>query len=582
MSLHNIIIILLFSSAATILIYYHLKYKKFKDISSYLINNDLIAIATINMQMKIINTNKKFIDLFKINNKELNKLSANEFTILNQNNEKFNLTELITTDTKHIFDHNISIQYKDTKINANICTLSSTTNNKNLIFVLIKEISEDHNYILKLQKQVSEKEIQLELSNKYLIEEIRKNKIAQKNITSLNNFLQNQNALLIRKEQNLNNHIKQLEKSYKEIENLKTQYLDRAYFLQQILDAIPMPLIVCDLNKKISFFNNAFAQTFSISLNEYKGKSCDSINIPICKQKCSLKLLNNNQNSNFMSFNNKHFNISSLFIKNLNNQNTAFIEIFQDVTELYKKNIKTQKSLKKEQEINALKTYLVNTISHEFRNPLAVINSAVQLFKELDSSISKQQKEQLFNKIFNSIEYITSILNDINLINKEESVSKLNFKPENVNIHNLINNTINNIKNINPNTEITYSIQKNINNVYIDEKLITIILNNIINNSIKFSSNKKPVINITITTDNNYLLFSIIDNGIGIPQHEIKKIFEPFYRASNSKNINGTGLGLSIVKNCVEIHKGKIKINSKPGDGTKTYIYIPYNNNQLS
>ncbi|MFA5403549.1 MAG: ATP-binding protein, partial [Ignavibacteria bacterium] len=65
------------------------------------------------------------------------------------------------------------------------------------------------------------------------------------------------------------------------------------------------------------------------------------------------------------------------------------------------------------------------------------------------------------------------------------------------------------------------------------------------------------------------------DEGIGIPEKELSSLFEPFYRASNTGNIPGSGLGLAIVKRFVELHNGKINIQSKVGEGTEFTITIP-------
>ena len=77
-----------------------------------------------------------------------------------------------------------------------------------------------------------------------------------------------------------------------------------------------------------------------------------------------------------------------------------------------------------------------------------------------------------------------------------------------------------------------------------------------------------------IEDENEFIKFTIKDNGIGIPREDINNLFEPFFRAQNTTGIKGTGLGLSIVKSYVELHKGKISLESEPGKGTKFFVRI--------
>ena len=72
------------------------------------------------------------------------------------------------------------------------------------------------------------------------------------------------------------------------------------------------------------------------------------------------------------------------------------------------------------------------------------------------------------------------------------------------------------------------------------------------------------------------IIFTITDHGIGIPKEDIKHIFEPFQRASNTESIKGTGLGLAIVKRCIEMHSGSIEIKSTMNIGTTVIVKIPY------
>ena len=112
--------------------------------------------------------------------------------------------------------------------------------------------------------------------------------------------------------------------------------------------------------------------------------------------------------------------------------------------------------------------------------------------------------------------------------------------------------------------------------VYADETMIEQVLNNLISNAVKYSNNNTEV-NVKTIIDLENFIISVTDKGVGINENEIQDIFKIFYK-SEKKNVNrekSSGLGLAIVKKIVDLHKGKISVKSKVGEGTTIYISIP-------
>lgn len=103
--------------------------------------------------------------------------------------------------------------------------------------------------------------------------------------------------------------------------------------------------------------------------------------------------------------------------------------------------------------------------------------------------------------------------------------------------------------------------------------LLELALSNIIFNAAKFSNNQ--LIDITLTTDNTYIIITVKDKGIGIKKEDIEKLTVPFFRSSNAYGIDGTGLGLSLTSKIIKLHKGKLHITSEIHNGTAVYIMIP-------
>ena len=107
------------------------------------------------------------------------------------------------------------------------------------------------------------------------------------------------------------------------------------------------------------------------------------------------------------------------------------------------------------------------------------------------------------------------------------------------------------------------------------EKL-SIAIKNVIENAVKYSKDEGGKVTVEVTSDRKKLYINVIDTGVGIPQKDLPKIFDRFYRGDNAyKGANGSGLGLSMVKKIIEEHNGDIRVTSKKGQGTTVKISIP-------
>jgi signal transduction histidine kinase len=121
---------------------------------------------------------------------------------------------------------------------------------------------------------------------------------------------------------------------------------------------------------------------------------------------------------------------------------------------------------------------------------------------------------------------------------------------------------------------INFAIQGNCTDAKMDEKLLGHILTNLLSNAMKYSP-KGGTIRFDLISTSDSAVFRIQDTGIGIPVQDLDKLFESFRRASNVGTIPGTGLGLAIVKKCVDLHRGKIAVESELGVGTTFTVTLP-------
>lgn len=257
----------------------------------------------------------------------------------------------------------------------------------------------------------------------------------------------------------------------------------------------------------------------------------------------------------------------------LNNINKELVEQIKKERELENQ---LQEALLKEKEMNQLKVRFFAAVSHEFRTPLAGILTSTQMIQRYGKKWSEDKLLNHFHNIEKTVNHLTKLLDDISLISKADR-EILKNQPQEENIEELIKNIINqHYPSIQKGRKINFINQCPSLTYKIDPKLLNHIVGNLLSNAIKFGFENTDV-NLSLSEVNRNLVIKVEDKGVGIPENEISRIFEPFYRTSNSASIKGTGLGLNIVKRCIEILKGNIEVESKINVGTIFTVRIPIN-----
>lgn len=243
------------------------------------------------------------------------------------------------------------------------------------------------------------------------------------------------------------------------------------------------------------------------------------------------------------------------------------------IQELEKTKKDLHNALKKEKELNELKSRFVSMASHEFRTPLTTMMSSLSLVKKYGEQNDTQNQNKHVNKIKTAINNLTDILNDFLSVSKLEE-GKIENMPEEMNVRNYISDIISDMKPmaVNGQTIIQRHTGPDIGSV--DKKLLKNVLFNLISNAIKFSPDG-GAIEIDSQLSNYSLKVSVKDNGIGISKEDQKHLFERFFRGHNATHIQGTGLGLNIVAKYAEFMNGTINFESEENKGTTFTIIIP-------
>jgi two-component system phosphate regulon sensor histidine kinase PhoR len=236
--------------------------------------------------------------------------------------------------------------------------------------------------------------------------------------------------------------------------------------------------------------------------------------------------------------------------------------IFHDITELRRLE-------------NIRKDFIAN-LSHELRTPVTNIQGYAETLLAGAWQDEKNLKEFL-NIIYSDTEKLAYLIKDILDLSKIESTDKP-LKLDLVNLNNLIRETVKNInKQANEKQiKLELNLDENISKIKVDKIQIQQAISNIIDNAMKYTP-KQGEIKVSTTQFKDEVRIDISDTGIGIPERDLERIFERFYRVdkARSRQLGGTGLGLSIVKNIILNHNGKIWCKSTEEKGSTFSFTLP-------
>lgn len=273
-----------------------------------------------------------------------------------------------------------------------------------------------------------------------------------------------------------------------------------------------------------------------------------------------------------------------------NGTTETVLTIVRDITDRKRAELEAYNALVKERELGELKSRFVAMTSHEFRTPLATIQSSAELLENYRQRLSEEKQQLHLRRIQTAVDQMIQMLNDI-LMMEEAEITKLEFQPipldlvrfcrtlvEEMQVSTKKQNMIAFIHQGScpeENQELSSSLP------LFDEKLLRRIFGNLLSNALKYSP-PNSTIKFNLTCLNNQAIFQIQDQGIGIPPEDQVHLFEPFHRANNVGNIQGTGLGLAIVKQCVDLHKGEITVISTVGQGSTFTVMLPLSNTTMT
>jgi len=352
------------------------------------------------------------------------------------------------------------------------------------------------------------------------------------------------------------------------------------------LDNINDIVLVTDNELKLQFINKAWQNTTENKFDEYKGKPIFDV-LSVTRYELYNKMFsilsgNAKETKGVIALNGKdgkekqlQYNLRPTF--SVDDNKNGILATLTDITHLKQQETQLLELVKREKELNELKTAFVNMVSHELRTPLTVISSSAEILDLMLQAGKSHKDVAVYTKqIIDEVEKMTAFMQDLLMVSKIEA-GKIEINTHSADIVKFVTTLINN--GFNPwkdGRKVVLEIKRNPTLAFIDENMLQHALQNLLQNAFKYSSGKNDV-KVRIAFSNTYYTITVMDDGIGIPQADKEKMFTSFFRASNTGNISGTGIGLIVTKYFTEQHKGYVAVKSIVNEGSIFTLKLPYN-----
>jgi two-component system, OmpR family, sensor kinase len=251
------------------------------------------------------------------------------------------------------------------------------------------------------------------------------------------------------------------------------------------------------------------------------------------------------------------------------------IELMRSQRTLARQAAMLEEQLAQEQRLALLQRNFVSMASHEFRTPLTIIDGHARRLDKIRDSVRPAEIGERAGKIRSAVLRMTHLIE--NLLNSSRLIdvgAELYFQPAGLDLVTLLREVCQLHREMVPGAEISERFEAAAIPMVGDAKLLFQVFSNLLSNAVKYSPAGGGIA-IEARTSASEVVVVVADRGIGIPAGDLDRLFERYHRGSNVSGIVGTGVGLYLVKMVVDLHGGRIAVDSKEGEGSRFTVTLP-------
>lgn len=224
--------------------------------------------------------------------------------------------------------------------------------------------------------------------------------------------------------------------------------------------------------------------------------------------------------------------------------------------------------------LNQLKSEFYTMLSHDLRTPLSVMLTSLEILRQYGEQLTEARKQKHFCQMRGSIRQMTQQLETV-MAAEQLASSGLPFNPQPLEVVSFVKEQVDSFQTtVGEAQTLSFVSDQTAHQQAIDPNLLERIVNNLVSNALKYSPAGSIQVSLNCFCDR--IVLTIQDEGIGMPQSFVAKIFQPFERAENVGHIKGTGIGMHVVKSAVDTHCGTIHVESEQGVGTCFTVTLPH------
>jgi len=251
------------------------------------------------------------------------------------------------------------------------------------------------------------------------------------------------------------------------------------------------------------------------------------------------------------------------------------IELMRSQDTLARQAALLEEQLAHEQRLALLQRNFVSMASHEFRTPMTVIDGHARRLDKVKDTIAPAEIGERVGKIRSAVLRMTQLIE--NLLNSSRLIdgsAGLSLNAESIDIRALLQEVCQLHREMVPGLQLSQHLAAGHTPMIGDAKLLFQAFSNLLSNAVKYSP-AGGAIAVTMESSPDLVVVTVSDHGIGIPQNDLAHLFERYHRGSNVSGIVGTGVGLYLVKTAVDLHHGKVEVQSREGQGSRLTVRLP-------